>query len=230
MRATRERISFLLPRRRRQWSGLFRHKIPNYKKMEVFGFKDGRYTTALPELSMTLTVTVGDTVETTVMEGEEEYTLYKVPGAAGAFVGRVREQVEAVLAEISEKCFDREVFHTRQSKEIMAYIAARYGDEPEYLWEKFPENAVARRQDTRKWYLALLTVAPAKLGLPGEKILEIVDLRVSPEQREALGPWALPGYHMNKKNWITVVLDDTVPMETLQELIDHSYLLAGGKK
>lgn len=208
---------------------MFRHRVPNSKKLKEYGFVDGVYTTRLP-MGMTLTVTVGATVETRVTEGEEEYTLYKVPGAAGAFVGQVREQVEAVLAEIAEKCFDREVFHTRQAGQITAYIRARYGDELEYLWKKFPENAVARRQDNRKWYLALLTVAPAKLGRSGEALLEVLDLRVSPEQRETLGPWALPGYHMNKKNWITVVLDEEVPLETLQQLIDQSYILAKGKR
>ncbi len=34
-----------------------------------------------------------------------------------------------------------------------------------------------------------------------------------------------PGYHMNKKHWNTVILDNTVPQEEVQGLIDHSYNL-----
>jgi len=35
----------------------------------------------------------------------------------------------------------------------------------------------------------------------------------------------IPGYHMNKQHWNTVILDGTVPDELLGELIEHSYTL-----
>jgi predicted DNA-binding protein (MmcQ/YjbR family) len=35
----------------------------------------------------------------------------------------------------------------------------------------------------------------------------------------------LPGYHMSKKHWNTVMTDGTVPENLLFELIDHSYEL-----
>lgn len=31
------------------------------------------------------------------------------------------------------------------------------------------------------------------------------------------------GYHMNKRHWNTVILDDTVPKSELERMIDHSY-------
>ena len=41
----------------------------------------------------------------------------------------------------------------------------------------------------------------------------------------------LPGYHMNKKLWNTVIVDGTLPMYDLQEFIDDSYrLVSKGKK
>lgn len=33
----------------------------------------------------------------------------------------------------------------------------------------------------------------------------------------------LPGYHMNKKHWNTLVLDQALPNPLMVELIDHSY-------
>ncbi|MGW6912735.1 MmcQ/YjbR family DNA-binding protein [Kitasatospora sp. NPDC054939] len=33
----------------------------------------------------------------------------------------------------------------------------------------------------------------------------------------------LPGYHMNKRYWITVLLDGSVPDEEIKEMADHSY-------
>lgn len=35
----------------------------------------------------------------------------------------------------------------------------------------------------------------------------------------------IPGYHMNKKHWNTVVIDGVLSDEFLYELIDHSYEL-----
>jgi predicted DNA-binding protein (MmcQ/YjbR family) len=55
-----------------------------------------------------------------------------------------------------------------------------------------------------------------------------VNLKASPdeiprliEQYEAVGP----GYHMNKKHWITVSIDGSIPLETIQSWIDTSYNL-----
>jgi predicted DNA-binding protein (MmcQ/YjbR family) len=45
-----------------------------------------------------------------------------------------------------------------------------------------------------------------------------VDLR---EEYEAI----IPGYHMNKKHWNTITLDDSIPSKLIRELIDHSYEL-----
>ncbi len=35
----------------------------------------------------------------------------------------------------------------------------------------------------------------------------------------------LPGYHMNKKHWNTIVVDGSVSLKLLKEWIDHSYEL-----
>jgi predicted DNA-binding protein (MmcQ/YjbR family) len=38
----------------------------------------------------------------------------------------------------------------------------------------------------------------------------------------------LPGYHMNKIHWNTVLLDGSIPSSLVRELIDHSYELVRG--
>lgn len=43
-------------------------------------------------------------------------------------------------------------------------------------------------------------------------------------------PAVLPGYHMNKKHWNTIIVDGTVPSKKIFEWIDHSYDLVKGKK
>ncbi len=44
-------------------------------------------------------------------------------------------------------------------------------------------------------------------------------------------PFVLPGYHMNKKHWNTVVAENGASRRLLHEMIDHSYdLVRAGKK
>ena len=39
----------------------------------------------------------------------------------------------------------------------------------------------------------------------------------------------LPGYHMNKKHWNTVILDGAIHSAAIVEMIDHSYFLVQSK-
>ena len=45
-----------------------------------------------------------------------------------------------------------------------------------------------------------------------------------PETREEFS-CVLPGYHMNKKHWNTIVVDGSVSIKQLKVWIDHSYEL-----
>ncbi|MFT6754084.1 MAG: putative DNA-binding protein (MmcQ/YjbR family), partial [Candidatus Azotimanducaceae bacterium] len=38
-------------------------------------------------------------------------------------------------------------------------------------------------------------------------------------------PSVLPGYHMNKAHWNTIVLDNTIPSGEIERMIDSSYAL-----
>ena len=38
----------------------------------------------------------------------------------------------------------------------------------------------------------------------------------------------IPGYHMNKEHWNTVILNGTVPTEEIKKMIDTSYSLVVG--
>jgi len=73
----------------------------------------------------------------------------------------------------------------------------------------------------------------------GGKIFILINLETDPsmnlkcdpdraiELREA-NPAIIPGYHMNKKHWNTVVLDGSLSKKLIQEMIDHSYDLVFG--
>lgn len=59
-----------------------------------------------------------------------------------------------------------------------------------------------------------------------------VSLKCDPDFAEHLRatyPAITPGYHLNKRHWNTVVLDGTVPDDTVKELIRDSYDLVVAK-
>ena len=47
--------------------------------------------------------------------------------------------------------------------------------------------------------------------------------------REEYPDTVLPGYHMNKKHWNTVLVDGSIPLKQLKEFIDDSYALVSKK-
>ncbi len=53
-----------------------------------------------------------------------------------------------------------------------------------------------------------------------------INLKCDPGLVETLRekyPAVLPGYHMNKKYWNTVMIDGSIPDRLIREWIDHSY-------
>ena len=59
-------------------------------------------------------------------------------------------------------------------------------------------------------------------------MVEILDLRANPDEVDSIvdNKKYFPGYHMNKKHWITIILDGSVPEKELYKKIDISYSLA----
>lgn len=218
------------------FQSVFRRRKVITDKLKPFGFRRSGneyiYKRILPDSGFEITVTIAadGEVNTTVVDPsfDEPYTLHLADGATGSFVGGVRTETEKLLTDISEKCFEPDIFKSEQAKALIEYVRMRYDNELEFLWEKFPDNAVWRRRDTAKWYGALLTVSKRKLGFKSDELVEIIDLRSAPENMEALidNQIYFPGWHMNKKNWYTVILDGSASLNELQRRLDESYLLA----
>ena len=213
-----------------------KNKKLNTDKLLFFGFtlNDGIYTysrdIADGNMKLKIAVKTDGRILTEIIDSgsEEEYVLHLVPNSQGEFVGRVRTEYEAVINEISEKCYETEIFKQAQSKRIIEFVRKEYDDELEFLWKKFDDNAIWRRKDNKKWYGAILTVSKRKLGLRSDDMAEIIDLRIQPELMNDLIAKKnyYPGWHMNKKHWFTVILDESVPDEKLFEHIRTSYVLA----
>ena len=71
----------------------------------------------------------------------------------------------------------------------------------------------------------------AKLKLGGAAEIEILNVRVEPEELDGIfdGEKYFRGWHMNKKSWLTVRLDDTLTDEEIFSRLEKSYRLAAKK-
>lgn len=173
---------------------LFNNRKINIGRLLSFGFSEEKntytYATRLigGEFEMTVTVTKAGKVSTEVVDvfSKEPYVLYRVPGAQGAFVGKVREEHAGVLMAIADACFESDVFKSEYANRVIQHVREKYRDELQFLWKRFPDNAIFRRQDNAKWYAALLVLQKKKLGLDDAGVVDIIDLRATPENVDAL--------------------------------------------
>lgn len=217
---------------------IFSDRRADPEKLRAYGFRetDGAYLYEQPLLSGAFTLRVrvrADGADACLIDAatDEPYTLFLVENAQGSFIGEVRAAYCDALSAVAEACFAKTVFQSGYSQSVIEYARNTYGDELEFLWEKSPKNAILRRKDNRKWYAALLTISKSKLGAFPDEEIEVLDLRAAPEAIPDMvdGKRVFAGYHMNKKHWITLPLDGTLPAEEICTMLDTSYALAKGK-
>jgi predicted DNA-binding protein (MmcQ/YjbR family) len=86
----------------------------------------------------------------------------------------------------------------------------------------FGEETLVFKVNSKIFLLVGLTNQPLQFNAKCDPA-RAVELR---EQYDCI----LPGYHMNKQHWNTVIIDNTLSKKQLKELIDHSYdLVRNGK-
>ena len=149
---------------------IFKNKTPNGEKLIAYGFEKVNenyvYSTDIFEGQFRLTVTIFGNGEVATelfdLAAEEAYTLHLVAEASGEFVGRVRTEYQHVLQNIAKNCFDADNFRENCAHKIIEYARKTYGDELEFLWERYPDAAELRRKDNKKWYALFMTVSKAK--------------------------------------------------------------------
>ncbi|MCS3429661.1 MmcQ/YjbR family DNA-binding protein [Klebsiella sp. BIGb0407] len=212
------------------------HYQLDVKKLQAYGFekRENSYicnrTLKVPSFRLQLEVTPNNRLKTQITDVDVSavYMLHLNAATQGEFVGKIRQEYSEIVSDILANCFTGIVFTAQQSLNVIQFIKQKYDVELEYLWAKFPRNAIARCKDNNKWFAALLTVEKSKLGLPGQGIIEVLDLKMRPEEKDSLidNQRYFPGYHMNKNHWFTICLDGRVKDEEIFSKIIASYKLA----
>ncbi len=221
---------------------IFQRYIPVFEKLEKYGFKKQENHFFIEKLfkddlfKAVIIVELDGKVSGTVydLENDDEFLPLRIENQQGAFVGEVRAEYELILENVRDNCFTKKYYIYPQSNRITNLIIEKYGDKPEFLWDTSPGSGIFRNPDTEKWYLAILDVDRSKIQKKKKGLVEVADLKLAPENVEKLlkKEHYYPAYHMNKKYWLTIILDDSVSDEKIMELIEesHSFTEKKGKK
>lgn len=115
---------------------------------------------------------------------------------------------------------------------ITDYIRSKYGLQPDFPWMKSPESAVFRHLDTRKWFALLMPAPRQYLGTGTEGYEDVLTVKCEPLLIDGLvkEPGYCRAYHMNKRQWMSMRMDGTVPEDKMRELLDMSFVLTDRKK
>ena len=168
-------------------------------------------------------VIAGKSFEVNVFDADtdEEYLPFNVLDNITGFVTGIREQVEDLVQEIKEKC----LLNSNMKLRLMEYCERKFGTEPEAPWEDSPDAYTFKTAKRNKWYALFMTIPYKSLGLVAKGALDVVNIKLPPEKVLDLIDRVhfYPAYHMNKKHWITIVLNKEVDEPLVQQLLEESY-------
>lgn len=208
----------------------------NSKKAKEYGFVENQgvwtFSSTILQGDFLMIVTVVDGVLGLQVYDQETGDLYPqvhMKSMRGTFVGSVREACLEVLYDIRKACFEVQEFLCLQTKRIMTLVQENYKDQLEYLWEKSPDTAVLRHEDNQKWYAILMRIPWDRLDKGREGLVEAVNLKHDQVADLLSQKEIYPAFHMNKRYWISLPLDDTLTDEKVLELFDRSYFLTSKK-
>jgi len=201
------------------------------EQLNEFGFKEEVekliYRKEILDSSFLIEIVYVDSqflIEVYDLEFDEIYSLFSVDSAIGETVQNIRESVEEILSPILGLADES----GKISSEVIDYCNNKYGENNVNPFKKHPD-ILAFVNEKNKWYALLSDVEYNKLNkntdittkvkilnvkYPTDRILEIIDNKN-----------IFPAYHMNKKHWISIVLDKNIKFKTIKELIDISYSL-----
>lgn len=208
------------------------------RKMLDFGFiKTGgayRYETDFMNGDFSATVIIFDNgaFDCTVVDkmNDEEYRPLRIDSFSGGYVNSVRLAYEALLESIAGGCCKDVLFASDQANRIAERISEVFGVAPDFPWKqsKYESCGVFRHADNLKWFALIMNVRRRLITKGGDNsTVDIINLKSEPDMIEQLTRQTgiYPAYHMNRKHWISVSLDDALTDDRVMALLTKSFEL-----
>lgn len=158
------------------------------------------------------------------LEINEEYIGYKLSGK-GAYGSMVESEIEKILIEIKEFASGGIKYKYTQTVRIDSYMSEVYG-KCEHPFSSYPGVGAYKESGNNKWYALIMSVSFNKLdNTMSDDEVEIINVKVDKTKLKSLLKikGIYPAYHMNKANWVSIVLNDSVDDVKIIMLINDSY-------
>lgn len=109
---------------------------------------------------------------------------------------------------------------------LIEYAKDHLGVSVAHPFARDPDVAVFKHANNR-WFGIIMDVSNEKLKIPTPGTTEVLNVKLDPVLIGILiqNKGYRPAYHMNKKHWVSVLLDGSVPKGMLVEHLMQSYEL-----
>ncbi len=211
---------------------LFSHYSIDEKKLLAYGFEpQGHtlvYTQDLAAENFRIVITYDRALSGKIIDLAfgEEYVNFRMESATG-YSAEIRNKFEALLLDIRDKCCKNQYFQSEQARRINEFIYETYDVMPEFLWPNIPSYAAFRKKQGGKWFAVIGSVTRCKVdpAFRSAQDVEVINAKVDKDQINALlaQDGIYPAFHMNKKCWVSIILDDTLSDTDIQRMVGESY-------
>lgn len=148
----------------------------------------------------------------------EEYIPFNIKNNIGVFSSELHRKVDLIIdkLKINNNLIVDDVFY---------YIKTKYQILPEYPFNNDKTSATFKKNG--KWFLLYMNVNSRVLGINDIKKINIINIKLESQEIETLidNIVFFKAYHMNKKYWITINLDNVSDISEIKEYIDKSFNL-----
>lgn len=205
-----------------------RYLIDENKLLECGFNSDYVYTVDILDNTFKVIVTYVDkkiTGKIIDLSFDEEYTNFRIE-RSGEFNLKIRSEYERILLDIRDKTCTKRTYIYDQANRIDKYIFSKYDVAADFPFKSSPYHGVYRNKDN-KWFGILMDIPFNKIDKNKDGLIEVINVKINPNDKDNLLKieGIYEAYHMNKKSWISIILDDTLSDDLISELIDNSYKL-----
>ena len=210
---------------------IFKKWIPNFKLLTDYGFEKTNeyyiYEKELKTKGFKLIIKYQNGFSSKIIDedfGSEVLNFYNEK-IQSSFLNTLREEYKDILMDIKDKCGKENYFISQQANRLMIIIKDLFNEEPDFPFKKYDGCGVIREKNSQKWYGLIMNVPRKVLDKNDDETpIDILNIKVSDEKRNDLIKinGFYPGYHMNHKNWITIILDDTFSDNFIMERLSES--------
>ena len=210
---------------------IFKKYKVDLNKLTNYGFKKNKdkyiYETKFLNDSFKCIIEIKDnkiTGNVYDLEFNDIYDQFRVKDVIGEFVNNVKDEYIKILKDIRDKCFIPNLFIYDQSNRISKLIKNKYDIDPEFLFDD-NSTGVFRNKDNLKWFGIIMNINSSKLDSKLNKDVEVINIKINKDDLDSLLKvnGIYKAYHMNKKSWISIVLDGSLDDSYIMNLIDYSF-------